>query len=54
VVTRTTVVTNSDTAFTGGSCGDAGNGAKVHVTGVQQLNGTVTATTVQIQKKAKG
>ena len=54
MVADTTVVTGSGTAFTGGRCQDARNGARVHVTGVQQLNGTVTATTVQIQKQAKG
>jgi hypothetical protein len=51
VVDATTVVTDATTSFTGGKCGDVGNEAKVHVTGIQQPNGTVAATTVQIQKK---
>lgn len=53
VVGATTIVTTSDTSFTGGACGDVGKGAKVKVTGVPHGD-TVTATDVQIQKKGKG
>lgn len=50
----TTVTTGDGTRFTGGTCGDVRVGARVQVTGVQGVGGQVVATSVQIQKKAKG
>lgn len=50
----TAVTTGAGTQFTGGACKDVQNGARVHVTGVVGADGRVAASTVQIQKKAKG
>lgn len=47
-----TVTTGSQTRFTGGPCSEVKPGAKVHVTGVRTAEGLVSASDVQIQKKA--
>jgi hypothetical protein len=51
-VQGTTVTADVTTSYSGGSCGDVRNDARVKVTGVQNLNGIVSATAIQIQKKA--
>jgi hypothetical protein len=50
----TTVTTSGNTKFTGGQCGDVRVGAIVQASGAQQPNGSIAATDVQIQRKAKG
>ncbi len=50
VVSGMAVLTNSDTVFSGGKCGDVKNGVFVAVTGLEQSTGSVLASAVQISK----
>jgi hypothetical protein len=49
-IAGTTIVTDGETAFAGGTCADVVNDARVKVTGIQSANGSVAAAAVQIQK----